>query len=347
MNLFRRKARPKARPEAETIPEFWQWWATARDEVAEAVSAGTVGELGEEIGRRLLAIHPDLEWEVRRSSTSAHALAVTPRWPEGARPVAERWLAAAPPADETWSYRSVRVIADPLALESARHIDGHVLDLTDARFGVTVSQERRKIDVVCHHPAFTGLSDDLRVNFAHHAVEWAVGEDDAVIWIDEVAWSIVEPAGPRTAAELREAVNALAESLDYWEVRSGAWDGLPAQVTSAAPVRPERWPRFDMHVRIQLPYQSYDEGRLPIDESLDALRWFSDELTAAAGADGALIAYQTYDRVRTLHFYVDSQTGARAEIESRLTRWRDGTATTDVHLDPLFAQISYVWESEA
>ena len=40
MGLFKKKARP----EAETIAEFWQWWATVRDDVAAAIQSISIAK---------------------------------------------------------------------------------------------------------------------------------------------------------------------------------------------------------------------------------------------------------------------------------------------------------------
>jgi hypothetical protein len=101
-------------------------------------------------------------------------------------------------------------------------------------------------------------------------------------------------------------------------------DGTPLLATAASPLRSARWPRFDLHVPIRLPYQRYNDGLFPVDDSLTALRAFEDELRAAIATNGALVAHETSGGIRTMHFYVDSQTNALAEIESHLTRWREG-----------------------
>ena len=337
MRLFREKARP----EAETIAAFWQWWATARDDVAAAIDAGTVPELADEIGRRVHAINADLQWELGPGDTSAHALAVTPGGQAEIRAVAARWLAAAPPADETWSYRSVRA-ADPSTFESTIELNGHQLELADIRYGLTVNEQNRQIDVVCYHPAFAGLPDDIRGQITFLTLDWALGEDDVEIWIGEITWTVVEPAHSRTPAELRKAVNTVAAGEDSWVLMRGERKGRPILATAASPLRPARWPRFDLHVPIKLPYQRYNEGQLPVDESLAALRGFEDELSAAVSTNGALVAHETGNRLRTLHFYVDSQTNARAELESRLPHWLEGRASAAVRLDPSFEQVQHL-----
>jgi hypothetical protein len=95
MGLFRKKACS----EAETIAEFWQWWATARDDVASAITAGTIGDFSDGLARRVHAIHPGLQWELTPGITTAHALVVTAGGQAPIRAVAARWLAAAPRAD--------------------------------------------------------------------------------------------------------------------------------------------------------------------------------------------------------------------------------------------------------
>lgn len=338
MGLFRKKARP----EAETIAEFWQWWAAARDDVAKAISAGTVRDFADELGRRIHAIHPDLQWELAPGNTSAHALVVTSGGQATIRATATRWLAAAPPADETWSYRSVRA-ADPSVFESTIELDGHKLDLAYIRYGIVVNTQSHQIDVACYHPAFATLPDNIQGQIAFLTLDWAVGEDDVEIWLSEITWTAIEPTKPKTPEDLRHAVTAVASDEDCWVLMQGQRrDGMPLLAMAASPLRPARWPRFDLYVPIRLPYQRYNEGQLPVDESLAALRSFEDRLSAAIAANGTLVAHETGGRERTLHFYVDSQTNARAELESHLPQWREGRASVEPQLDPSFEQVRHL-----
>jgi len=340
MGLFKKKARPQA----ETIAEFWRWWATVRDDVATAIPAGTVSTFTDGFNRRVSAIHPGLQWELSRGDSSAHALAVTPGGQAALRASAARWLAAAPPGDETWSYRSVRA-ADPSSFESVLELDGHKLELAQIRYGVTVRREDRQIDVVCYHPLFAGLPDDVKGQITFLTLDWAVGEDAVEIWLGEITWTGVEPADPQTPADLRRAVDTVAAVEDSWALMQGQRrDGTPLLATAASPLRPARWPRFDLYVPIRLPYQRYNEGQFPVDESLTALRRFEDELGIAIGANGTLVAHETSGRLRTLHYYVDSQTNARAELESRLPQWREGRASTDPRLDPAFDEVRHLMQ---
>jgi hypothetical protein len=339
MGLFRKKARP----EAETVAEFWQWWATARDDVAKTIRSGSVSDFAEGIGRRVHAIHPDLQWELSPGTTSEHALVVTSGGDATIRAVAARWLAAAPPADQTWSYRSVRA-ADPSTFESVIELDGQKMELAQIRYGVVVNRESRQVDVACYHPAFGDVPDAVQGQITFLTLDWALGEEDVEIWLGEVTWTGIEPADPRTPAELRQAVDIVADGEDSWVLLQGVRDGRPLLATAASPLRPARWPRFDLSVAIRLPYQRYNEGQLPVEESLTALREFEDALTAAIGADGTLLAHETSGRQRTLHFAVDSQTSARAELESRLPQWREGRASLGARLDPALESVRHLMQ---
>jgi hypothetical protein len=338
MRLFRKKARP----EAETIAEFWEWWATARDDVAAAIPAGAVRDFADELGRRVEAIHSDLQWELAPGMTSAHALVVTSGGQAALRATAARWLAAAPPADDTWSYRCVRA-ADPSTFESTIELDGHKLELTHIRYGITVDKQRHQIDVVCYHPAFAGLPDNIQAQITFLTLDWAVGENDVEIWLGEIGWTATPPANPATPQELRHAITAVASDEDSWVLMEGQrQDGTPLLATAASPLRSARWPRFDLHVPIRLPYQRHNDGLFPVDDSLTALRAFEDEVSAAIATNGALVAHETSGGIRTLHYYVDSQSNARAEIESRLTGWREGRASIKPQLDPAFEHIRHL-----
>ncbi|GAA1829353.1 hypothetical protein GCM10009682_55350 [Luedemannella flava] len=338
MALFRRRSRP----EGETIAEFWQWWAATRGDVAAAISAGTVQRFAEEIGRQVHAIHADLQWELAPGTSSTHTLVVTSAGQAATRAVAARWLAAAPPADGTWSYRCLRA-ADPSAFESRIELDGHTLELAHIRYGIAVDKQRRQIDVVCHHPGFAGLPDNVQAQITFLTLDWALGEQNVEVWLGEITWSAVVPPNLGTPADLRHAVDALTGDEDSWVLMQGQRrDGTPLLATAASPLRSARWPRFDLHMPIRLPYQRFNEGLLPVEESLAALRRFEDDLSAAIATNGTLVAHETGGRERTLHFYVDSQTNARAELESHLPHWREGRASVKPQLDPAFEGVRHL-----
>jgi hypothetical protein len=69
--------------------------------------------------------------------------------------------------------------------------------------------------------------------------------------------------------------------------------GRPIIATVQQPLLPVRWPRFDTHVAVTLPYQFRNEGDLPVDVSLLALRDLEDRLVALLGDVGDLLAHET------------------------------------------------------
>ncbi|GAA2393754.1 hypothetical protein [Dactylosporangium salmoneum] len=56
------------------------------------------------------------------------------------------------------------------------------------------------------------------------------------------------------------------------------------------------------------------------------------------------MAHESNRRKRALHFYVDSQTNARAELESRLPKWSEGRASASPKLDPGFEKVRHLMQ---
>ncbi|NUS57714.1 MAG: DUF695 domain-containing protein [Streptomycetaceae bacterium] len=327
--------------EADAISAFWLWWDTVREDVATAVAAGGVDRFAAGLSSRVNAINKDLHWELAPGQSSAHALVVTAAGDPALRSVAARWLGGAPAADETWSYRSVRT-ADPTAFEATMQLGGQTLALADIRYSLTVDQDRHQIDVTCYHPAFDGLPEDARGQVTFLTLDWALGEDDVEIWLRDIDWTTTEPQDPRTPRDLQQAVAAVAAD-DSWALMHGQKrDGTPIMAVVASPLRSARWPRFDLHIPVGLPYRGCNDRQLPDSTSLDALRAFEDELTAALGGDGALVAHETSGRVRTLHYYVDSRSTARATVKSRLPQWREGRVSVTPRMDPAFDNVRHL-----
>jgi hypothetical protein len=338
MGLFRRKAQT----EAEAITEFWHWWATMRDAMAIAGNNGLVHVFAEDLNGRVGAIHPGLEWAVAPGATSLHALMVTANGQAELRATAARWLAAAPPADETWSYRSARA-ADPGVFTGTTEVHGYELELAHIRYDITVNEPTRQVDVVCYHPAFAGMPDHVQGLATVLTLLWAVGEAELDTWVGRIGWSARSPMDPRTPRDLWQAVAGVASDQVDWLAMVGQRpDGAPLVAMVSVPLRPARWPRFDLYVPVWLPYQQYNESQLPEAESTTALHRFEDELRAAIGTSGEIIAHETGGRLRTLHCYVDPQTNARAAIESHLPRWREGRALTRPQPDHAFDHVRHL-----
>ncbi|WP_432975686.1 DUF695 domain-containing protein [Dactylosporangium sp. CA-233914] len=326
------------------IVDFWAWWPTVRADVEAAISGGGWAALTPQFSRRVEAIHPGLEWEFARGSTARHALVVSAAGVADLRPVAARWGALAPPADATWEYHTARQ-PDPEMLSSTIGLgDGVQLDLTQLRFAFTRDAGSPELDVVAYHPGFRMLGEEVRGRVTFLTLDWLLGEDGVEEWIGAISWQTAEPpdaADPHALAAAVEALRSEHRTPQWVLLRTDLPDGSPLLATVQRPLRPVRWPWFDTHVAITLPYQHQNAGGLPETESLAALREFEDTaLSTAAGADGVLLAHETSRGARTLHYYVDADSPAADDLAEAAGWWKDGRARVERHFDPSFERIS-------
>ncbi|HEU5111113.1 MAG TPA: DUF695 domain-containing protein [Micromonosporaceae bacterium] len=338
--IFRRRAARTGSVPA--IADFWAWWSGAHARVQQAIESGDAGTLVTELSRHVKAIHPDLEWEFARGSRSRHALIVSPGGDARIRAVAARWLAEAPAPDEIWEYHRSRQ-ADATALSATIEAGGHKLDLADLRFAFTVDSDRRGIDVTAHHPGFADVPEGMRGQVTFLALDWALGEDAVEVWVGAVDWSTTPVPDPRSPAELAAAVAELAAPGKVWAMIAGR-DGSRAAVVASVqvPLRSARWPQYDTHVRVLLPYRTATDEGLPVDASLTALRDLEDRLCADLDVDGELVAHESGRGRRILHFYVDGAgTGART-LRDGIRDWPEGRADAKPTYDPEFKQVAHL-----
>ncbi|MGI5237525.1 DUF695 domain-containing protein [Dactylosporangium sp. CA-139066] len=329
--------------DGNAIVDFWAWWPTVRPAVEAAITSGDWGRLSDQFNRRVSAIHPDLQWEFAAGSTARHCLVVSPGGMAELRPVAARWGALAPEPDATWEYHISRQ-ADPGMLHSTIGLgEGVQLDLRQLRVAFKRDPEAPEIDVFVFHPAFHMFGESVRRQVTYLSLDWLLGEDGVEEWIGGIAWETEEPAGSTDPEELIAAVDELRE-----EYRTPQWvllsadlpDGRPVIATVQRPLRPVRWPRFDTHVAITLPYVHANAVGLPEAESLGALREFEDTaLATALGDDGVLVAHETSGGTRTLHYYVDADSPAADDLAEAAGWWKDGRARVERHFDPTFERI--------
>ncbi|WP_432836999.1 DUF695 domain-containing protein [Dactylosporangium sp. CA-092794] len=324
--------------DAGAIVEFWAWWPTVRDAAEAAISTGDWGRLTPQFNRRIEAIHPGLQWEFTSGTTARHALVVSPAGDAELRPVAARWGALAPPADATWEYLTARKASPEVFAATIELGQGVKLDLAGMRFAFARGGESPEIDVAAYHPGFAMLEEGARGQVTFLSLDWLLGEDGVEEWIGAISWVTKEPPGAAVPAELAAAVEALREEYrtPQWVLMSSELpDGSPVIATAQRPLRPVRWPRFDTHVAITLPYRHSNPAGLPESASLTALREFEDTaLSTAAGSDGVLLAHETSRGARTLHYYVDADSPAADDLAEAAGWWPDGRARVERHFDP-------------
>jgi hypothetical protein len=331
--------RPLADP-GTAIADFWRWWPDARPRLTASIDAHDGGvSMVEEISARVDAIHPDMQWELSQGTLAAHALVVSPGGNPALRAAAARWLAAAPAPDATWEFHDGRQRSSSFDDFSLR-MDDQALEMRELRFGIiSRGDEPHSIDVTVHHPLFVHLTDDLRTQITYLALDWALGENGVEVWVGMVEPMTTMPPNAKTVYELRAVVDAMIDRHrePRWTMLSGQVAGEDLMATVQQPLRSARWPRFDTHVALVLPYAGLG---FPDEQSLQALRSFEDGLEPLLGIDGELIAHETRPGQRTLHYYVDGQ----SDLVNRLCRasagWHRGDAR--VNHDPEFAGVRHL-----
>jgi hypothetical protein len=300
--LFRRRTTQTGPSPA--IAAFWTWWSGAHDRIRDTIESGRAATLADEVNAQVGQIHPDLQWEFTRGGRSRHALIVSAGGDARLRAAAARWLAEAPGPDEVWEYHRSRQ-ADLGALSARIEAGGHALDLSDLALAYTVDSDRRCVDVVAYHPGFAGVPEGMRAQVTFLALDWLLGEDAVEIWVGAVEWSITPVADAQPPAALAAAVAGLsapAEEAQWTLARGQDRSGAPVVAAMQRPLRSARWPQFDTHVAVVLPYRTANEGGLPVDGSLTALRAFEDQISAQLDVHGQLVAHESHGGRRTLHY---------------------------------------------
>lgn len=323
------------------IREFWAWWETVRPR-AEKLIAGTPDDaFVAEIGERVSAIHPGLQWEFTGGSDTAHLLVVTSAGDAELRSLAERWRRAAPPADDTFGYASARQ-GNPDALDGAvLDIAGHRLDLGELRFGAETDTEAGEVHVTVWHPAFPEMPEDARLQVAFLALDWVLGEDRVEIWVGAIS-AATQPGAHLTAGGLADVVAAVIPPDDEprWSTMAGTRKGKPLVALVQTPLKAARWPAYDLHIRIDVPYRERAANGFPAPDAFAGLYALEDRIDARV--DGAVVvARETSDGVRTTHLYAD-RPAAAAVLEPLLADWPDGRIRMRVTPDPGWKGVSHL-----
>ncbi len=338
MPLFRRH---NSVPPTAAIAAFWQWWPTARPRIEAAIAGGGWDGLPDEVTQRIKAISPDLEWEFGAGRQSAHALVVSAAGSRELRVLAERWYRAAPPPDRTWEFHPARQ-PDPQAFTRMIQFGPHQLGLGELRFGHVPDDDRRQLDVVVYHPGFATVPERDRTQVSFLALDWLLGEDVVGAWIGVIDATTDPGIAPDTGDGLRTAVATLADEPPLWTVLTGTSPGgRPVMATVQTPLRPIRWPLFDQHIAVVLPYPPADERGLPDGHMLEELRTFEDRLVGRLDHTAALIAHETSDGRRVLHLYADAATPATGLAEAMRTEWPGGARVTVDH-DPNWEGVAHL-----
>ncbi len=325
MALFGRNRRQRAQADLDAIPLLWQWWMTEGRALADtALADGNWRAFPALVSERVRAIHPGLEWETTPGTTTQHALVLSAAGSPLLRPLTERCVRAAPAADDVWEFHGARQPTRGWSTAVLRLGRGEPLPLEHIEVALHVDDDRERVDVVVHHPAFERLRTKDRLRVACLVLDWQLGEDDVERWIGRVGAESVRPPDALPPVALSETVAALAERVgdDTWVLGRGELRGKPLVFSARRPLTWIDHPLRDRHLAVHLPYAGRRDNGLPDDAALDTLRQFEDVLEEQVGDRALLVAHASTDGVRTLHFYADgTDPGVEQLVRSAAARW--------------------------
>jgi hypothetical protein len=326
------------------IKDFWVWWPTVRPQIESAIESGDWPDaLVSQVGTRVDAIDAGLAWEFGAGSLAKHVLVVTSAGNRSLRATAERWRRAGPPADETFEFATTRR-PDLGAFEAKLSLDGHMLALADLRYGYQIDDDRSEINVTVWHPAFRSLPDDARLQVAFLTLDWLLGEDGVELWVGRIDTS-GEPDPPDGAVPPADIALAVADLADrhrkpVWALLRGTDRGRPVVAMIQVPLKPARWPHLDTHLEVRVPYRLCNDGGLPVESSLDALRELEDRINEYL--DGAeIVAHESSAGVRTFHLYADGDVPAQA-LKPLISSWAEGRASVTATPDPRWDRVRHL-----
>ena len=195
------------------------------------------------------------------------------------------------------------------------------------------------LDVTVHHPLFGGLPERVRTQIAFLGLDAALGEETVELWIGGIECAVSPPSGSRPLADLpamvAEVIAAgMPDGQMGWTMLRGDGPRGPVLVTCLNRLNSIQAPDHDAHAAVAVPFRDRTAEGWPGPGSLDALRAFEDHLSAIVRGSGQLVAVETGDGVRTLHFYVDSTTPAAGQLQVATSGWDQGRVTVSSRPDP-------------
>ena len=223
---------------------------------------------------------------------------------------------------------------------------GHEIDPAEARVAVAAGQG--VADVRLFHPVFAnfvaagveGERDVAHVGFM--LLQLALGEEDFGLWLRSFAFAAEEPEGAMPLAELPGFIDRLAGACPRWLTLQGQADGKPVMVGTRAPLSPLVGPLFTRHVVAQLLFADVlDDGQAG-EASAKALADFHEDAMATLADDGLLVATETADGMRLLHFYVDPETDATERLASLTDTWTEGDHEIVAAEDPAWERVGHL-----
>ena len=326
--------------------EFWSWWSSEGRGLAERSIAGQLDpeEFAREMTPRVRTLG-DLAWELSPGDVSDHVLVISADGEPAARAAARRAVLTAPDADATWSYLDSRP-PTPEPESVVITVGGTDVDLARVRVGARMNGPR--FDVQVHHPCFTEISEQDRLQVTFLALDAALGEVDTELWLGEVEPVELEPLDGFGLVALQSVVHDLkgrqldADGRPGWTMLRGETTAGPFLAMARSPLHPLTAPHLDTYVAVLLPYADRTDAGLPDGGSLATLRAFEERLEEELGTSGLVLAHLSTAGVRTMHVYVDSTAGLLPAVKRLARQWGEGTATVHDMRDPGWQAVAHL-----
>src|SRR3954454_12748107 len=123
-----------------------------------------------------------------------------------------------------------------------------------------------RLDVQVHHPGFDDLSEETRARVTFLALDAALGEVDAELWLGEVTPVEQEPLDGFGLTALRSVVHDLKrqrldpDGLPTWLMLRGETSTGPLLAMVRSPLHPLTAPNLDTYVAVTVPYRDQADG---------------------------------------------------------------------------------------
>lgn len=165
------------------------------------------------------------------------------------------------------------------------------------------------------------------------------------MWIGSIDTATTEPQDARPLGALRGLVQGLRDEIapegeTGWALLRGQGPHGPVMVSCLSRLAAIQAPDHDQHVALSVPYTDRTDEGWPGADTLNALQGFEDHLIGIVKGSGQLVAAETSNGTRTMHFYVDSGTPAAGQLQAAARDWNQGTVRVVATADPSWQQVA-------
>jgi hypothetical protein len=322
------------------IEAFWAWWPEAGARLLDAINDRRIDEAQiAEISAKVQGIDPKLTWELGPGVTAQHAFCLSPAGDPELRRLTERWLRAAPAANAVWEFHPAGR-GSPGFADAELQIAEHSVALADMRFTVAIDENRELMNVICFHPVFAALPEEMRGMTTFIAINRVLGEDTVQRWLGGINTTVDALAQGAPFATLLEAVGSLSRDATgerFTSLRGETPDGRPMVATMNLALKRIDHLACDTHLSVDVALLSPDADGMPDRDEAEALGRLEDELKQMITGDAAYFGRETLDGRRVLHWFVAADHPVRPTVEDWAARHADRDVRLTWTADPHWA----------